>query len=285
MSEKKKIGIGIIHGMGEQSDTFVNNFSERIKGMYHDIRLGFNSDDLFVKGIWWAGVLNDIQAELCRRVNYRHDLWFEGLRGFVINYLGDPIAYQKTREYKDLKPGDQKIYFDIQELIGKNVTDIIQNISPGSPVVLIGHSLGAVMLLNYVYDSQKEPADKEKIGWSVPEIEMLTGLVTMGNPFALWSVRYKDFGKVIDFPGRLVTGKLKDAAKWYNYYDPQDILAYPLKNVNQSYINLLQLEDVQVKMEGMIEDFTPLAHEGYFKSLDVAEKISLFLREIRSAVL
>jgi hypothetical protein len=283
MSEKK-IGIGIIHGMGEQSDNFVDEFRERIKGMYHDNTLGFSSDELYIKGILWAGILNDIQRELCQKVNYKNDLSFESLRGFVINYLGDPIAYQKTREYKDLKPGDRRLYFDIQELIANNVTSIIQNISPGVPVVLIGHSLGAVMLLNYVYDSQKDPADKEKIGWSVPEIEMLAGIITMGNPFALWSVRYMNFGRVIDFPGRMVTGKLKDAAKWYNFYDTEDILAYPLKNLNDSYKDLAQLEDVRVKMEGMVQDYTPLAHEGYFKSFDVAERISLFLREIRSAM-
>src|SRR4030095_13007870 len=146
------------------------------------------------------------------------------------------------------------------------------------------HSLGAVMLLNYVYDSQKNPNEKLKIGWSVPEIETLSGIITMGNPFALWSVRYKDFGKVIDFPGRAVNGKLKEVSKWYNYYDPEDILAYPLKNLNSSYKDLDKLEDVKVKMEGIINNITPLAHEGYFKSLDVSEKISSFLREIRNAI-
>ncbi len=73
---------------------------------------------------------------------------------------------------------------------------------------------------------------------------------------------------------------MKKKAKWFNIYDPDDILAYPLKNLNTSYKEIAYLEDKAIEVDGLLTGGTPLSHSGYFKTAEVIKLIAEFLIEI-----
>ena len=278
----KKTGVAIIHGMGNQNRDFADKFIKEIKAAYENTEEGkYRSSDIYFKPVYWADVLNDEERKMWNNLNL-DSLDFRDFRKFIVNYLGDAIAYQKMYDLKKAKiRKDISVYYKVQTIISDSLKDIDNNTEKGSPLVLIGHSLGTVMLMNYIYDSQKTPAHKKLNEWKDKcDTDNLTGLFLCGSPFALWTLRKKDFGEPVNFPGKNLSAQMKKRSRWLNIYDPDDILAYPLKNLNTSYKKISYLEDKAIEVGGLLTGGTPLSHSGYFKTADVIKLIAEFLKEI-----
>src|ERR1043166_6335417 len=96
-----KIAIGIIHGMGSQALGFSETFQRKLLNYYEKLSSHSNRSDLLFKEIYWADVLLNQQKRLFERINYHHDLRFTETRHFLIDYLGDAIAYQPLSENHD----------------------------------------------------------------------------------------------------------------------------------------------------------------------------------------
>ena len=102
---------------------------------------------------------------------------------------------------------------------------------------------------NYLWDSQK--ADRQKRKSPIPAAEnafargrTLAGLVTFGCHLPVFTLTVHAGDVVpIAFPGPDVyscfpgvdPGGLKPRLKWINFYDPDDLLGYPLKPLNRRY--------------------------------------------------
>lgn len=280
----KKTGVAIIHGMGNQNRDFADKFIKEIKTAYENTEEGnYRSTDIYFKPVFWADVLNDEERKMWKNLNL-DNLDFRDFRKFIVNYLGDAIAYQKMYDLKKAKiRKDISVYYKVQTIISDCLKDIDKNTVSGSPLVMIGHSLGTVMLMNYIFDSQKSAVRKKLNEWEDKcDTDNLAGLFLCGSPFALWSLRKKDFGEPIKFPGRSISVQMKKRSKWYNIYDPDDILAYPLKNLNTSYKSISYLEDKVIETDGLLTGGTPLSHSAYFKTDAVVSLAAEFLRTLNT---
>ncbi|MBS1518553.1 MAG: hypothetical protein JSS91_10750 [Bacteroidetes bacterium] len=284
-TKNKKIGIAVIHGMGDQPEEFSESFIQDIVSYYDEGDGGFDSRELHFESVYWADILNGQESELWENLDLGN-LHFDKYRKFIVNYFGDAVAYQKMYDLKKARSrNDLTVYYKVQNKISASLERISRNTEKGSPLVLIGHSLGCVMLMNYIYDSQKSPERKKAGNWkSKCEPDFLAGLFTCGNPFALWSLRKENFGDVICFPGKKLTAEIAEISAWYNIYDPDDILAFPIKHLNESYRNSQKLTDLQVDVDEILLGHTPLSHLGYFTTLSIIKLISNFLRELRTAL-
>lgn len=275
-----KIGILIIHGMGDQKKNFCDDFIEKIKEQYT------GKVSLVFEPIYWAKVLSKQERRILENTDIFNLNYTEHLRPFVVNYLADVIAYQKTFERKDFKKknkgefGDRGIYHIIQQLISGKISRLKTKIGECNPIVMIGHSLGSIMLLNYLHDVQKSDKDKIVRDWHYEDNFNLAGLITMGSPLALWLLRYKNFGKAIRFPLDSTGRDFRSKAKWINFYDKDDILAYPLKELNNSFQKLKSLEDREVNAGNILQKWNPASHNGYMNTRKVIEQISLFIDEL-----
>jgi hypothetical protein len=280
-----KIGILVIHGMGDQKREFYDGFAGGIKHFYN--ALGENENDLEFMPIWWASILSNEERQIIERTRQGNLNFINTLRPFVVNYLADVIAYQKTFEKKDYVEknkgvyGDRGIYHIIQALISSSIKELKNKIGSEKPIIMIGHSLGSVMLLNYLHDVEKSESKKEERDWDYEDKFNLAGLITMGCPLALWLLRYKEFGKAIRFPLESTRPEFYQTAKWINYYDKDDILAYPLKELNDTYRALNCLEDIQVNAGSVMESWNPLSHNGYFRNFGIMEETANYLLKIR----
>jgi len=273
------IGVLVIHGMGDQKENFLDEFKNGITHFYSSL----GRDEITIEKIYWADVLAVEEKEILNRTSHESLSFQNFLRPFVVNYLADVIAYQKTFEKSDLnkkqkdKYGDRGIYFLIQQRISDAVKKLKDAYGENVPIVMIGHSLGSVMMLNYIHDMQKDTVVKIVRNWNYEDSLNLVGLVTMGSPLALWLLRFNEFGKAVKFPLQTTEQKYLESAKWYNFFDPEDILAYPLKKLNDTYIELTALEDIKIDVGNIFSSWTPLSHNGYFKSLEIMEFIARYL--------
>jgi hypothetical protein len=64
--------------------------------------------------------------------------------------------------------------------------------------------------------------------------------------------------------------------EWINFYDKDDVIAYPLKGLNTIY-NERVVEDREVNVGNWFEAWNPLSHNGYWTSPQVYEPIAASL--------
>ncbi len=96
----------------------------------------------------------------------------------------------------------------------------------------------------------------------------------MGSLIALWSMRYPEFGKPITFPPpELHTHYPNLPYEWVNMYDPDDVVGYPLKTLNEQY-RAVVTEDREVNVGNLLEQWTPISHLRYWGDMDVIHPIA-----------
>ncbi len=78
----------------------------------------------------------------------------------------------------------------------------------------------------------------------------MTLFYTLGSPIALWSLRYRNFGKPIQVPSLKFGNHYRNlVGEWVNFYDKADIIGYPLKELNADY-NAAVTSDRAVRVGG-----------------------------------
>jgi hypothetical protein len=111
-------------------------------------------------------------------------------------------------------------------------------------------------------------------GTPLEQGETLSLFYTMGSPIALWSLRYPSFGEPIRFPTRtLAVHHPGLQPRWVNFYDPDDVIGYPLKPLNARYRAAVS-EDRPVNVGSWLTKWNPLSHVGYWNDGKVADGVA-----------
>ncbi|HIE64460.1 MAG: hypothetical protein ABGX83_05140 [Nitrospira sp.] len=145
----------------------------------------------------------------------------------MLSALGDASAYQKVGSK------GSSTYEKIHKRIEKGIKSLYVNglQSKSKPLIVMAHSLGGHIMSNYIWDMQQ--SRKAEIS-PFERMEKLSGVVTFGCNIPLFTFAYEKV-EPIEFPPKKLPQHLKKKAKWLNYYDPDDVLAYPLKAINPDY--------------------------------------------------
>lgn len=278
-----RVGVAVIHGMGSQDEKFATRFEAELLAALK--REKVKSADVAIQPIWWAEVVGPRQRELLDRLNEKKDLEWGRLRGFVVEALADAIAYQKT--VKPTAPPDQetRIYELVHRLIGREMHALAGKVSANAPLVIVAHSLGCHMISNFIYDADKH-LDKNDcvIDKNSPfeTFKTLTSIFTFGCNIPLFLLANNTYDP-ITFPRDLSAvfpGKDPRAvAKWTNFYDPDDVLGFPLKPLSPQFRETVN-EDRAINAGGFFTAWSPLSHSGYWTDGDVIKPIAKRLSEI-----
>lgn len=270
------LAVGFVHGIGKQQDGFhlrmAAELEERLSRVCPEIKV-------HAEGIYWADITERLEEKLKQKLapyGLRWDHWAD-LRGYVISFLGDAIAYQPV-PHEDDSVAHEYIYADIHERFCEKLQALSDRAGPDAPLCLISHSLGSIIASNYIYDLQRGrlPARiRDRIRRSDSPLvqgQTLTHFYTMGSPIALWTMRYEDFGRPIVFPSPMIREQGHPFGEWVNFYDKDDIIAYPLKSLSPLYDQAVT-EDVEVRNPGILAN-TPLgSHGGYYRCDAVMNRI------------
>ena len=270
-----KLGALIIHGMGCQKPDFAVEMIEEVSDRIQ--RVGVNPKDIVWQPVYWADLLQPAEDSLWERMSSANDLNFVKLRQFVISNFGDAIAYQPgTRD-------QENVYNAIHKRIHENILELRKALgNSDKPLVVLAHSLGCAMMSNYIWDRQ-HGYDKTKFGKTAFErMETLTGLVTFGCNIPLFTLAYPKVVS-IEFPPSSLPPALKAAAQWLNYFDADDVLGYPLKQLSPSYAKAVT-RDVEINVGGILSSWNPMSHTDYWEDNDFTKPVSKFLMEILSVL-
>lgn len=285
----QKIAVAIIHGVGRQGPNFADKMKKELKERYakaRNIPVAQAENEIVFQTVYWAPVLEDKEKTLWEKVQQGGPLDFISLRKFMVSFVADAMAYQPL-------PYEQSVYEDVHTVFAqklKALADPATGAGPDAPLCVIAHSLGTVIVSNYLYDlhtTLKPGSTKNLIPAKVDALkgdtplengETLAFFVTMGNPIALWSLRYKNpqFGIPIQVPTPLIQQRYPGLGGWKNFYDEDDIIAYPLKQLNPKYQSA-NLEDLEVNSGGLFSSWNPLSHNGYWTDDDVTKPVTNYL--------
>ena len=273
----KKLAIGVIHGMGSQgatqppsSDTLT--FSKDLARLVErDVGKAKFSTDVAWREIFWSDILQGRQVDYLKRIKRRTD--FDDVRKFVLCNLSDASAYRPTAG------NDVDTYGAIHQRVRDTIAELEADCEPGAPLILLAHSLGAHILSNYIYVLSKDPG-------SVPsgfqQMKRLMFFVTFGCNIPVFVFAYPaEEVTPIARPGTELPPAQTMNPWWYNFYDRDDVLGYPLKDIGPKYealVNAGELRDVSVNAGSPLISWTPLSHNAYWKDADVVDPIRRLVR-------
>ncbi|MCT1402869.1 chemotaxis protein [Paenibacillus sp. p3-SID867] len=218
-----KIALGFVHGIGKQKEEFHETMAGAIRVRLSEI---CPEIELISEGIYWADITDRIEDELKEKLAPNSLHWDEHIdaRGFAISFLGDAIAYQPLPH----KEGDDEtnyIYNAIHLRFYEKLQELAQCAGPNAPLCIISHSLGTIIASNFLYDLQNERLPSGPLSSisenqsSLVRGDTVTHFYTMGSPIAIWTMRYKDFGRPIAFPSPALKEAGLPYGEWVNFYE------------------------------------------------------------------
>ncbi len=110
------------------------------------------------------------------------------------------------------------------------------------------------------------------------QMKTLAGMITFGCNIPFFTLAYKKADiRPIHFPGDALTPAQKNKARWLNFYDPDDVLGYPLKAINQKY-NQVVNNDVAINVGGILSSWNPMSHQKYWTDNDFTKPVVRFIQ-------
>ncbi|MBM7646374.1 hypothetical protein JOD45_002602 [Scopulibacillus daqui] len=272
----QKLGIIILHGIGSQNRHFADDFIHELGKTFNKKLSQHTSQfdsELVIKPVFWGKVFENEENKLWENTRKGGKMDYALMREFVIDFIGDAIAYQPTLS------GNPN-YDKVHAVCADAIHDISEAAGSKTPLFVIAHSLGTVIASNYFYDLQYIPkriskAVKGKIHHTpIEEGKTLTAFYSLGCPIPLWSLRYTDFDKTMIVPSASLSDYYPHLeGEWLNFYDRDDIFGYPIKTIDKAYAEIVT-KDIEVNTGGLLTSWNPLSHLYYFKNQEIINTIA-----------
>lgn len=262
-----KVGVLIIHGMGSQDEHFADGLIAKLSS-----RLGDKAASACFQPVFWAPVLSARQKAIWDNLSAKNDLDWVKLRKFFLSAFGDAAAYRYM-------PGESKsTYYQIHKEVHKGLTVLANRLgSLDKPLVVCAHSLGSVIMSDYIWDRQHD-RDVDKYGdTAFTKMESLAGFITFGSNIPLF-VLSCDPIECITFPPEKLSSELVDKARWLNFFDSDNILGWPLKELSDSYGKAVT-EDKEIDVGGILTSWNPVSHSDYWEDDSFTKPVAKFVRE------
>ena len=271
------VAVVIIHGMGAQKPDYADDIIDKLYTLVPEQAEGAR---LVVKPVYWADITHEKEEEVWQRVTASGEMDRLELRRFIFNLAGDTLAYQPSE-------GRKELYLGVHRKIAETLSELSTAAGPEAPLCVVAHSLGTVVAQNYLYDLQHgsdKAAELPDARTPLEHGETLSLLCTYGSPIAIWRLRFGDEYKAINFPGSSTEALYPDLqAKWYNIYDGDDVLAYPISQLTEHYEELAKegyLEDCTSDAGGLLLGWNPMSHKAYLRDDEELERLAKFIADI-----
>ncbi len=146
-----KIAVMFVHGIGRPQPAFADGMMDLL---YRKFRSDTGVDDLVMRPVFWAPVLQDAENELWHRMAAGGPMDFVKLRRFMVDFAADAIAYQPA-------PKEKIVYEGVHRVLAATLKTLADQAGPQAPLVVVAHSLGTVIASNFFYDLQARSAQKK----------------------------------------------------------------------------------------------------------------------------
>jgi len=286
------MGVVFIHGMGNAEPSFADSLIEGLSRA-----LGADADSIAFESCFWSDILQTGQDQIWERLQLPPAaMRFLSLRHWVVGTLGDPTGYLSGYEKRGT-PVVQLVHERFCESLGA-VERRLRH-PAAAPIVVLAHSLGGVVVTNYLWNLERAAGEVGTIAGSAlhegaravarrpagdtptQRLETLAGLITFGCNIPLFLPPTPPY-ECVRFPRPGLPARLSAAAKWLNVYDPYDILGYPLANLwDDAHGTVVEDVAMEVGMPGI--SMTPFSHTQYWNDAAFQALVARELRRVLGA--
>jgi len=277
----KKVAVLTIHGMGDTPKSYADPIERKLAK-----KVGKKWSNVYFDKIYYADVFQDNQTNIFNRIKAADDIDWIGLRKFLMFGFSDAAGFERKADLPN------SAYEQVQEKILDTLDRVYDAAGPNSKVVLIAHSLGTHVISNFIWDAQsKEP---QRGAWKLGGFEDSPAGSSLDKFRRLKNLKYLYFTgcPIPIFVAGIPQGKIKAISsrgkgysfKWKNYFDPDDPLGWPLKNIStrntrESYKYEVN-EDHAVNVGSLITNWNPLSHNSYWSDNDVLNPIANDIKKL-----
>lgn len=254
----KEIALITIHGMGDTKNDYYEELKEKLIKKLKD-----DWNKISFQNVYYAPILQKPQEDLwdSMRTNKNNDLDFTKLRKFVLYGFGDA----GSMEYSSCH--DETTYIEVQAEIQRALKAAYADLDEQSDkeVIIIAQSLGGQVISNYLWDAEKDKKifknmdDNSETNFL--KLKSLRKLITTGCNIPLFVSGLKK-RECFEAP--------YENFSWDNYYDPDDILGWPLQQLSDGHNLLVKDHHINV---GVFTSSTPFSHMFYWTDKDVIKPL------------
>jgi hypothetical protein len=269
-----QLGVVIVHGMGDQTTTFANALCEDLETRLAD--KGIAPGRVSYCPLFWADVLEPAETELLATANAAGNLAWNDLRRFVVHNLADAVAYRRA----DDEAG--AVYDRIHDVVRRKLRAAAADIGDDTPVVLLAHSLGGAIMSDYIWERQKGAAAGEG---KMERLVNLVGIVTFGCNIPLFTLALPKVQPILLPSAELspALDPLRPIIEWHNYYDPDDVLGWPLAQIYGPRDDGRpgpRILDFDINVGDWKSSWNPMCHAEYWTDRDFTGPVADHLERI-----
>jgi len=269
-----------LHGMGETARDYADSMLDKVdNGLSEGER-----SELSIGVVYYQDLLQDNQRRVWDACSSAQHLSFADLRKFLLFGFGDAAGLETNKD----DPGST--YEDAQLEIVRQLLMVRGATSSNPPLVVIAQSLGGQVFSDFIWDAQRARAAADdpavpppragiwqpgtlaaRLGRmpSAQELSFLQGdtlscIVTTGCNIPIFVAAHRAMNiKAIARPN--------DGFEWHNFFDPQDVLGWPLQPLGGGYETLVR--DHSINAGGILRSWNPLSHTAYWTDADVVRPL------------
>ncbi|BAY35183.1 hypothetical protein NIES2107_70940 (plasmid) [Nostoc carneum NIES-2107] len=267
----KNLAFLTIHGMGETEKEYYQSLKQSLeKTLGKDIW-----QKVHFEPIYYQCELQDYQYSVWEKMCQSASLAWQDLRKFMLFGFSDA----STLEHRATDDGS--VYKKIQKSIIYSLKLARTAFSSNDiSVIILAHSLGSQVISNYLWDAQHNKGIWQIDSLDYPEfqpeqedflkLKSLQYLITTGCNIPLF---------VAGFAEIIAINKPNTNFKWFNYYDKDDVLGWPLKPLSPSY-NLIVEQDIEIDSGNIWQSWNPQSHDGYWTDEDFITHLSNIINSL-----
>ena len=263
----KEVALITLHGMGAFKQGYEEDLQEKLAK-----RMGNAWHKVSFQVVDYYSLTHNNQEQLWKKIKSEpnNDIDWHGLRQWFLYSFSDAASLEHSA-HRDIN-----LYLDTQYAIRDCLMTALNELGndPTKPVVIVAQSLGCQVISNYLWDAghdkyffslEKNPSfnsytENEK---AFLKLHSLRNLVTTGCNIPL-------------FNGGFSQRKCFDAShlhefKWDNYYDADDVLGWPLRQLDDSYHIV---HDHAINAGKLLTSWNPASHGGYWSDNDVIKPLA-----------
>ncbi|MCV6610507.1 MAG: hypothetical protein OIF55_07030 [Amphritea sp.] len=257
----KDVALITLHGMGREKDGYYADLEAGLKKQLGDqwYRVSFQN-------VYYARVLQQPQDRLWQAMMAEPENSLDGtkLRQFLLFGFGDAGSLEHSAHKDKVK------YIKVQEAIQSALKKAYIDLGgdPTKPVIIIAQSLGCQVISNYLWDAEHDKFIFENPAVDDPDelvflkLKSLSNLMTTGCNIPLF---------ISGIENRECFAPPNDYFRWDNFYDADDVLGWPLKQLGSSFSIV---HDHDINAGGLFTAWNTFSHGKYWSDKDVIKPLA-----------
>lgn len=246
---RKSVAVLAIHGMYSQGGNKRPNTPKLTfsRNLHNRVVKEFNKKEWNFENVawhevFWVDILQQRQDDYLNEIK-RGTRWHR-IRRFMVRNISDAAAYRQIP--------NANTYERIHQRIDETLLDLQQVVDDDVRLIILAHSLMA--------------------------------FVSFGCNIPLFTFAYSPNDvKPISRPGTSLKGtKYYLETWWHNYYDKDDVLGYPLRDIGNKYTKMVtdrELKDIPINAGNLLTFWNLLSHNAYWKPPDFFKPVAKLIKE------